>query len=266
MNRLLGSLLAGTWLIAMAALIHRDVLPLWTAQQAPQAVLPVGDYQIGIFNQAGRRIGITWVSSTPTPCALIRSTTVLDVSKIAGMLPVSGQWLLSTELSYDAHHVLDHGKFTLEAPGISGEVSAERLERDFSVIAKLGDMKKTLLLDGEMSQFLAETLRPFTHLEELNVGQRWRMRLLDPFALIKNQSVEFQTQLAEVTRMEVVEHDGVEVECFRVETPSATAWADHDGRVLKQEVQIPLIGRWTLVDEPFDWQAREAVTRGRKMN
>ncbi len=33
------------------------------------------------------------------------------------------------------------------------------------------------------------------------------------------------------------------------------AWADDRGRVLRQEIQMP-IGKWVLVDEPFDASAR----------
>lgn len=272
MNRLIGCILAVAWLIAMAALVQRDVLPMWTAQEAPEALLPAGDYQVGIFNQAGQRIGTTWVISSPTPQTLIRSTTVLDVGKISAGLPVGGKWVFSTELTYDAQDALDHCKFTLNAPGLYGEVSAERLERDFSVIAKLGgdvhnrsgEIKKSMLLEGDLSRYLSETLRPFTYLDDLHVGQRWRIHLLDPFALMKNQSVEFQTQLAEVTRLESVLCQGHLIECFRVETPSATAWADKKGRVLKQEVLMPLIGKWTLIDEPVDLTARRAVIPSRK--
>ncbi len=256
MNRLLGSILAITWLIAMGALVQRDVLPLWTAEEPPRQVLPAGEYQIGIFNQADSRIGTTWISTSPSPMMMVRSTTVLEVAKITGMLPVSGTWILGTDLMYDSDERLDQFRFTLNAPGVVGEVNAERIERDFSVIAKLGDLKKTLLLDGELSRYLSETLRPFTHLERLHVGQSWRIRLLDPFALMKSQSVEFQSQLAKVTRRETIHHRDREIDCFRVETPTAVAWADEFGRVLKQQVQLPLIGTWTLLDEAVDVEAR----------
>src|SRR5262249_9129539 len=115
MNRFIGSILAASWLVAMAALIQRDVLPMWTAQEAPSTLLPAGEYQVGIFNRAGQRVGTTWFSSTPTPLMMIRSTTSLDVSKISAILPVAGQWIFTTDLSYDDHERLDRCKFTLAA-------------------------------------------------------------------------------------------------------------------------------------------------------
>jgi hypothetical protein len=260
MNRVIGIVLAVGWLVAMAGLVQRDLLPVWTAQEAPATLMPAGEYQIGIFNQSGIRVGTTWVSSTPT----VRSTTVLDMGRIAGLLPIAGRWRVTTDLSCDADHQVDQFKFTLTAAEFCAEVTAERLERDFSVIAKLGDYKKTMLLNADLSRFLAETLRPFTHLEDLHVGQRWRIRLLDLFALVRSQSLAFQTELAEVKRMETIEHAGRLEECFRVETPTATAWVDKAGRVLKQEVIIPLIGKWTLVDESVDPPAGRALAARRK--
>lgn len=264
MNRAIGFILALTWIVAMAALVQRDILPLWTATEAPDQLLPIGEYQVGIFSQSGARIGTTWITTNTTPTRMVRSTTVLETGKISAMLPVIGTWILSTDLSYDSQDRLEHFKFLLNAPGILGEVDAERIERDFSVIAKLGDIKKTMLLDGELSKYLSETLRPFTHLGRMRLGQSWRIRLLDPFALIKSQTVEFQTLIARVSSMDTIRHQGRDVECFRVETPSSRAWADHSGRVLKQEVQLPLIGRWTLMDEPVDAKSRHKAVPSRK--
>jgi len=264
MNRIIGSLLALTWIVAMAALVQRDVLPFWTAREAPNELLPAGDYQVAILSASGVRIGTTWISANQSPTTMVSSTTVLDAGKVAGMLPITGTWLLGTDLSYDAKGRLDHFHFTLATPAVSGDVDAERIERDFSVIARLGDMKKTMLLDGELSKYLSETLRPFTHLGGLRVGQSWRIRLLDPFALLRSGSVEFQTILARVAGLETIEHKGNLVQCFRVESPTARAWVDSSGRVLKQEVQLPLVGKWTLQDESVDADARRNAMKAKR--
>jgi hypothetical protein len=195
---------------------------------------------------------------------VVRSTTVLDASRLGRLLPVTGKWILTSLLSYDREGSLGQFTFNLSASGLNVEVVADRLERDFSCVATIGGMRRSLLLDGELSQHLAETLRPFTHLRGLRIGQRWRIRLLDPLALMRGEGLEFQTQLAEVTAREMVAHRGRRVECFRIETPSAVAWADESGRVVRQEVQIPLAGRWVLTDEAYDaGQKREAMA-GRK--
>ncbi len=60
--------------------------------------------------------------------------------------------------------------------------------------------------------------------------------------------------LVRVTGTESIEHNGRVVEAFRVEADRAVAWVTSDGRVLRQEVDLPLLGRLTLIDEPFDQQ------------
>jgi len=262
-NRIIGIVLAITWVAAMAALIQRDVLPFWTAHETPKPMLPAGDYQVAIHHENGTRLGTSWITTTVTAqSTLVRSTTVLDSARISSMLPVAGTWTLSTDLSYDAEGVLTQFHFGLLAPGLSADVNAERLERDYSCIARLGSIQKTMLLDGELSQSLAESLRPFTHLGNLRVGQSWRVRLLDPLAIIKSESLEFRTQIAKVTGRRAIRNGGRTIECFRIQTPSAVAYADDSGLVVRQEVQLPLGGRWILTDEPYDPAARRAAFRG----
>src|ERR1044071_6343237 len=112
MNRIIGSLLALTWIIAMASLVQRDVLPFWTAQAAPSELLPTGEYQIGIVSASGQRLGTTWMTAHHAPMPMVSSTTQLDAGKVSGMLPVTGIWLLGTELSYDSSGRLEHFHFT----------------------------------------------------------------------------------------------------------------------------------------------------------
>jgi len=86
---------------------------------------------------------------------------------------------------------------------------------------------------------LAETLRPFTHLKNLHVGQRWRLRLLDPIPLLQSGNMDLQISLVTVTGREPIDHGGRRIECFRVETEGAVAWVDDTGRVLRQEFKSP---------------------------
>jgi hypothetical protein len=93
-------------------------------------------------------------------------------------------------------------------------------------------------------------------LKNLRVGQRWRLRLLDPIPFLQSGKFDLQIRLATVAAREPIEHEGRRTECFRVETEGARAWVDDSGRVLRQAVQVPLLGKWTLTDEPYDPKAR----------
>ncbi len=263
MNRTLGITISLVWLVAMAALVRRDVLPYWTAQAAPNHWSRSGSYQCAISNEAGRRVGTTWVTHTPGPQLItVQSVTAIDFAGLGSYLPVAGRLLIDTYLTYERDGSLMEFEFRLHGAGLPIEVSGERLGHDYACTARIGDVTTVLALDWRLSEGLGELLRPFTHLEDLHIGQRWRLRLLDPFAMITGGSVEFRTQLVTVTAREKVEVSGQFVECYRIETDGATAWADDTGRVVLQEVRIPLLGRWRIEDEPFDKSAmRSTIAR-----
>ncbi|GJQ25746.1 MAG: hypothetical protein HBSAPP02_07780 [Phycisphaerae bacterium] len=249
-----------TWTLAMAALVHRDVLPYWLAEDSPGRALRAGDFQTGIFNERGDRVGTTWVNATPTAdVTTVYSLSQLDIGKVTGLAPFSGPLLLETVVIFSGDNTLDDFKLNLMGGPMPVRVSAERFGSDFACTVRLGDSTMTMPFDGRTSSVLSETLRPFTHMGKLHVGQSWRLRLLDPLALLKGEAMEFQTELARVTRREQQSINGVELECYRIETRGAIAWADDEGRILRQEVTLPFLGKWILLDEPYDAAARRAA-------
>lgn len=253
MNRAFGIVVTILWLLAMGVLVHRDVIPYWTAQDPPGGPEECGEYQIAIHSETHARVGTTWVKTSTLPTGtIVHSLTILNLDAISSVFPIKGELGLVTNLTYGPDRALLGFDFHLNGAGMPIQVNGYRYGSDFACTATFGDLTKTIPLDGRLSGYLGESLRPFTHLENLHVGQTWRIRLVDPFSLIQKQSLEFQTQLAKVTKRETIEHGGKMIECFCIETPSARAWADDDGRVLRQEVRIPLLGRWTLTDEPVD--------------
>ena len=253
MNRSFGVVITLVWLVAMTALVRRDVLPYWTAQAAPNQLTQAGRYQCKIANGAGKRIGTTWVSTTPGPqLVTVQSTTELDFAAMGSYLPARGKLLLDTDLTYEPDGKLFRFAFFLHGAGMPISVLGERLGHDYACTAKIGETTTIIPLDWRLSEGLGEMLRPFTHLEGLSVGHRWRLRLLDPFAVIKGGAIEFKTQLVTVTAKETIEVRNKGVECYRIETDGTTAWADESGRVVRQEVLIPILGKWVLTDEEFD--------------
>lgn len=268
MNRSLGVVITLIWLVAMAALVRRDVLPYWTAQEAPNQLTRDDRYQCCISNGGGKRIGTTWATTTTGPqLTTVHSTTDLDLSALSGFMSAQGRLLLDTDLTYEPDGKLFRFAFFLHGAGVPISVTGERLGHDYACTAKVGTTTTIIPLDWRLSEGLGEMLRPFTHLEGLEVGRRWRLRLLDPFAVIKGGNIEFKTQLVTVTAKEMIEHLGRGIECFRIETEGATAWADDTGRVVRQEVLIPILGKWVLKDEPFDqalWRAATAAVNRRE--
>jgi len=269
MNRALGTLITLVWLFAMGALVHRDILPFWQTQEPPAQHIPPGEFQVAIHNQHGSRIGTTWVTTTSVAAyTLVVSTTRLDMRALSGLSTLAGDLFVETELSYAADETLDEFSLKLDSSALSAVVSGARYGREYACTATVGPVTRTLSFNGELSNLLGDSLRPFTYLEGLHVGQSWRLRLIDPLALLKSQSLEFTTQLVRVTRRETIQHAGRAVDCLRIETDGAVAWADDDGRVLRQEVRIPFLGKWVISSEPFDEpafkQAKAAIRRLRE--
>jgi hypothetical protein len=260
-HRCIGLFLGITWIFAMSALIQRDVLPFWLAGESPRQAFPEGKYQIAILNDAGRRVGSTWVTTSKiTSLSTVHSITVLDLRSAVGLIPFANRVMLENNLSFGAEGELTEFTFILQGPGFPlVNISGERYGRDFACTAKIGSHTTTIPFDAQLSEYIGESMRPFTHLRNLHVGQSWRLRTVDPFALVKGQTLEFTSELAKVTRKETISHQGDKRDCFRIETRGATAWADASGLILRQEVSIPVLGRWTMLDEPFDPEARKVA-------
>lgn len=265
MNRLVGIVVTGIWLVAMAGLVRRDILPYWTAQETPRGLPGSGDYQIGIWNGGGKRVGTTWVTARGGSEPTVQSTTEFEIDALSAILPGIKTFVLDSNLTYGPDGSLEGFKFALHGAQVPIQVTGERYVRDFACTARVGQVTKTIPLDAGVSQALGESMRPFTHLKDLHVGQSWRIRLVDPLTLLRGESMEFQMEVAKVTARETIRHAGKELECFRIETPSATAWAADDGRVIRQEVTLPILGKWVLEDEVFDARARQlARARARR--
>lgn len=260
-NRILGIILATVWLACMAALVQRDVVPFWTAQDPPSQGAPSGRYQCRLANGVGKQIGTAWVTATNGPqLTTVESLTVLELGRITGLFRGLNRLAIQTDMTYERDGALNMFKITLHGAGMPIEVAAERYVHDFSCIVRIGESRTSLLLDGRMYDRLSESLRPFTHLPNLHVGQTWRIRLLDPLAMLKGDSFPFQEQLVRVVGRERIRHQGGMLECFRIESAGTVAWADGAGKVLRQELAVPLLGKMVLTDEPYDRAAHNAAS------
>ena len=69
--------------------------------------------------------------------------------------------------------------------------------------------------------------------------------------------LDLDSVLITVTGREIIDHHDAKIEAYIVEGGGARAWVASDGRVLRQEVNLPLVGQITLRDEPYDELAFE---------
>ncbi len=255
MSKLVGIAVVSVWLTSVVALVLHDMLPRWQAQEPP-VVKPVEqDLQVGIFDQANRRMGTAWTSSLPASEILtVRSTTVLEA--VPRLMPVR----IESMMTYLAGQ-LDEIRVDVYGTGMTISLRGENMGAGFPCQLTVGAIRKAFAFDNQAMRALGEALRPFETLPDLHVGQSWRVKLFNPLKQVLGKQAGFESLLVRVTGMETIEHRGQKVECFRVEAGKVVAYADQNGRVLEQRVQLPLVGMLVLRDEPFDSAKRELARR-----
>lgn len=259
MYRLFSTGVVLLWISAMAALFVRDVWPAWSAQDAPPMTrdkieeLARNRQQFGIFRaKGGERIATAWSTLQSLPERTIVRGTVITVAQ--SVLPA---FRIESETEFDRDGGLD--TFSLRVEGIPQTritVHGERRGIYFPVEMHFGTFHPQANLEMAATRLIGDSMRPFTFLPTLSVGQSWRMQVLDPIAAILGGKTHFRSFVARVTRTETITHNGQPVECFVVETSpqQIIAWVDASGRILVQEADIPGIGRIRVSEEPYNEQ------------
>lgn len=254
-----GVLVTSIWLVAMSALVARDVLPAWRAKPMPPVAtrqmvdLLGGDHQMGIYDGKGRRIGTTWSSYLAGSGLLVTTTTAFSK---AGLL--SG-CLINTQVRFSEADVLDEFEMKLLGPGVSLELRGENYAPHFPCELKIGTKVHRFKLASKMAGLLSDVIRPFYSLPELRVGDSWTIEVVDLLGALRRGKADIRPMLVKVTGREKIEVGGRLVDCFVLETTRVRAWADENGLVLMQEMDLPLLGRMMLRSEPFAEETRRAA-------
>lgn len=271
LNRWLGILCIGAMLTANTALFVRDVLPRVLAADPPPSdllTLQTGqtrETQVRIHSGRGETLGYSWTISKRTGGMLqVQSWTVLDRLHLPqGIVSPRLQVRMMLNYQNDRLDALDFEVFGLKDFMIKlhGEyVTSE----DFAFKWQIGYQIGNFILPAETTQAVGDVIRPFDRLPELYIGRTWMVKLFDPISALLpnwNRSVVPDAILVSVTGQEEIEHNGARINAFIVEADKVTAYVAADGRVLRQEVELPLVGRVVLDDEPYNEQLRIAWLR-----
>jgi len=253
------------WFSAMSALFVRDVWPAWSAQDAPPLMredieaVSEREQQYGVFNEFGVRLGTAWSSIVATgDTSAIQGTAAIDG------LPSIPPIRVETQTQFDAAGALD--RFELHVYGLPltrVSVRGERRGIYFPCELHVGPFHRQASLDTSATRLIGDSLRPFSFLPTLEVGQSWRMQLLDPISAALGTKTRFRSIVARVDRTETIEHAGTKIRCFVVVTSpeQVTAWVDPQGRVLVQEVELPGVGRIQVRQEPYEQTQRIKARR-----
>jgi hypothetical protein len=269
-NRWIGIATLGLMLSVNAALMVRDVLPDWLAGAPPESRalhLNPGDQlavQLGILDHAGRRIGYSWsTSSRSGDLVSVRHVTVLESLRLPRGVALPAL-RIDTDLDYHGQTSLDKLRVRVAGFGFPIRLEGEFYPPDdFACQWQVDDRRGELQLPAETTRAIGDMIRPFESLTGLQVGQSWRVKVLNPLAGIVpdwgTRNMMTGTMLIRVTHVEQVEHGDAAVQAFVLVAENLRAWVTPEGRVIRQELKLPLFGTLTLVDEPYDAEVRRRV-------
>jgi hypothetical protein len=271
-NRWIGLATLGLMLSVNAALFVRDILPDWLAGAPPASrALALGladelNTQLGIYDREGHCIGRSW-----TRCA--RSGNLVAVQHrtviYAAHLPLDTELdavRIDTNLSYYEQDRLDELRVRVHGLGVVIKLEGEfYLPDDFACKWQVGARRGKFQLPAHVTRAMGDVIRPFESLTGLHVGQSWRLELLNPLSGIipdwGSRNMMTDGVLVRVTRTEEIEHQGAMVQAYVIEAERLRAWVTLEGRVIRQQFDLPLLGTLTLVDEPYDDALRQRVLR-----
>jgi hypothetical protein len=254
MNRFIPLGILVFWLMSVSWLVRHDVVPALTARDvpryAPGAWLTdrIAQSQARIENRYGHRVGTVWTRYVKAAENLSRYDT-LWLERIAYLPPIR----IDVESDFAQDGALDEFSLAIHGAGEPIRLLGERFGDQFGFQLLVGASPRQLFtLSGSEAGLVADAFRPFPTLPNLEVGQSWRMQVVNPLAVVSGVGSKMIPMLVQVTGKERLITDDGAAECFVVETDGARAWVKGDGVVLKQEVELPLGGRFTIIDEPFE--------------
>lgn len=264
-TRTTGWIIVPVWVVAMAWLVAHDVWPRWTAQDAPPLTVTEAlrsDERITqqtIRDDAGR-VGSIWTEYLIDPQSVRRTDTVY-LERLS--VPITPLRIIMDSV-FTSEGILDEFTVLLENPDARLELHGERFHADFSFRLKWDTVEKLYKMPLSEGGLISGVVNPFSRLSGLRVGQRWRMQMFNPLAVLTGFGDRFTSVLVEVTGVEPLTVRGRTRDHFIVESPNARAWVAPDGSVPLQEVRLPFFGKLRIsADEVVDEPRRVQASRGR---
>lgn len=272
LNRWIGitSLLA--MLVANVYLFLRDIAPDLLAGDPPLAStfnLKPGDkinHQSVLLDGEDRIIGYSFTDADRSAELLsVRTWTVLDGIPLPANIPAP-KLKMVTEFKYGPDNHLDNMNARVYGLGVPVEVRGEFVPPDsFPCEWRFADARGSFLLPAIATRQLADSFRPFDTLPGLWVGRAWRVDLMNPLAGAlpgfadgsaitggSDGSLSARTVIVRVTGLETIHHNGQEIESFVVKADKVTAWVALGGAILRQEMDMPLLGKIKIVTQDYD--------------
>jgi hypothetical protein len=254
LNKLVYAAIVLFWIGAMSWLVRHDVIPALTARDVP-SIKAEGwlegekrESQARIEDKTGKRIGTIWSTHTAGRNGVSRSDVFLSER-----LPPLPRLRIQVDADFTLDGELDEVLLEVDGIGKRIKLEGENMSGNLAFILWVGQRRQLFKIDADAAGMLGDVFRPFPALPNIEVGQSWRMHVVNPLAAISGFGSKLIPMIVKVRARERLLTDQGAVECFVVETDhGARAWVDADGTVLRQEADVPIGGRLTVVAEPFN--------------
>ena len=263
-TRTTGLLIVPAWLAAMTWLVRHDVWPSWTALDPPplrvsqQPPNTESRSQFTIANELGKKVGTVWTIDRVDETAVRRDDLIWVEWFPVDIAPLR----ISASSNYTVGGVLDEFTIRLETEQADVKLHGERFPSDFSFTFESGPIDGAFKIPLSSGGLIAGAFNPFSELGDLRVGTKWRMQVVNPVALLTGVGNRFMPLLVEVTGEERIATPQGMKNCLVVESPSAKAWMDAEGRVQVQEITLPVGGMLRIVRD-IGFNETERVTARR---
>ncbi len=238
----------------MGWLIRHDLIPAWTAQDVPAidtgAWLPDErlESQARIEDKFGRRVGTVWTIHRRSQGRVARRD-VFWIQHFSVLPPLR----IEVESDFSPKGRLDEFHLQVFGVGQRVEIVAEDYSGNLAFRLWVGRRDELFKVDASAVGMLGDVFRPFPVLPNIEVGQSWRLHVVNPLAAISGFGSRLIPMVVTVTGRDNLPTPDGAVDCFVVETDQgAKAWVDDRGTVLKQQMEMPVGGLITVVAEPFD--------------
>lgn len=249
------------WTAATAWLIHHDILPPLTARDVPRISTDswpgerTRNAQARIEDRAGRRVGTVWSTYTAGATGMNRHD-VFFIERLS-MLPMLR---IEVDADFTADGRLDTLNLKLYGAGERVELEGEDISGNLAFRLIVGRREQLFKVDADAVGMIGDVLRPFPALPDIEVGQSWRMHVVNPLSAVTDFGSKLIPMIVRVTGKERQPTPDGPVECFVVESDrGAKAWVDAAGNVVRQEMDMPIGGHLTIVAEPFDEERLSAA-------
>lgn len=258
-----GFLLIPFWMASMSWLFYHDVWPAWSAQQAPNlnvdAWLKIDqrERQWSILQQ-GRRVGTIWSTTRIDEETITRD----DIVVVREFINIPGPFRFDTHMTLRADGLLDEFTLFVRGPAFSVDLHGERFHSDFSFELSTGAMTRNFKVPIAKAGMISGAFSPIAQLDEVEVGQRWRMQVTNPLNTLTGMGDPFISVVVEVTGLEDISTYVGTIPCHIIESPMVKAWVSEQGTVMRQEITIAGAGSYTIEAEAFNRERWQAMIAG----